>query len=143
MDDPFTRQMIADVIAQCDLHDAMCARSEARLAQLKTRQSDMAEVVYKTYEPQPMQQQAVAATLDDETQAKWDRWCDAHIWKMLEGPYKEAVAKFVSDYVYQRLTDETTKLREEIATLRADVAILRGIIQSNNVTPIKSDRDAA
>jgi len=138
MDDPFTQQMIADVIAQSDQTDARCAEWEAK-RELVQRESNSGTLVHKTYQPrQPMH-----TTMDAELQRQWDSWCDRRILKMLRDGYKHAVVEFVCTYVGKRLKDETTKLREEIATLRADVAILRGIIQSNNVTPIKSDRDAA
>ena len=64
----------------------------------------------------------------------WDKWCDARIEKMMDEVYADRIGKLISAYDKKYIE----ALRTEIASLRADVGILRGIIKSHNVASIKA-----
>jgi hypothetical protein len=42
-------------------------------------------------------------TMDAETQAAWDAWCDSRIARLFDGKIGESIAEFTSEYVTQRL----------------------------------------
>jgi hypothetical protein len=88
-----------------------------------------------------MQQQG-APTMDAATQAGWDRWVKDHIAIALDDHRKlmiEAIGQAMSEYVHKRLTDETTKLREEIGSLRAELTLATGI-QRGAVAELKKGK---
>jgi hypothetical protein len=58
--------------------------------------------------------------------------------KMMDEVYAARIAKLISAYDKKYIE----VLRTEIASLRADVGILRGIIKSHNVASIKGKADA-
>jgi hypothetical protein len=123
--------------AERDAPDAL----EQWAAGMPKQRRSGSELVYKTYEP-PQQQ---STTMDAATQAGWDAWVTAHIKKALaaqplfSNAQIDTLAEFVSEYATKRING----LQQDIGALRADIEILRTIVKSHNVTPIKSDRDAA
>jgi hypothetical protein len=59
----------------------------------------------------------------------WNDWVRAHIRIALQEHDRiliDAVGQFASEYVAKRLREETGKLREEIAALRAAMGKLKG-----------------
>jgi hypothetical protein len=75
----------------------------------------------------------------------WNRWAESVVKNTLAG--QPTFSKKQSDALAFAIHLMRKEWREHVATelgqLRADVAILRGIVTSNNVTSIKGDRDAA
>src|SRR5262245_13057465 len=59
-----------------------------------------------------------------------ERWLQGHL-----DNFSEAMAKFVSDYVHEKLAAKD----EELAALRADLTVLRSIVSNKNVLPIRDD----
>lgn len=133
-------------IQEADRLQAEFERDELQRAQRLQRQRQAGELVYKTYEPQSVQQQEQIADLSPAVQKHWDDWADARIAKFMHDVVMDATAEFVSEYVFQRLKEETTKLRNEFAEqlgqLRADMSIQVGVAKGE-ITQIKGKADAA
>jgi len=99
-------------------------------------------LVFKTYDPQPMQQQSTV--MDAEQQKQWDTWCDGRIEKKMRDVFIDAIAEFVSKYVTKRIEAEVAKLNEQIGSLRADNEILRSIVAGKTINIVrKDDRNVA
>jgi hypothetical protein len=107
--------------------DALRARS----APTKQHHSGSSELIYKTHNPhQPVQQRA--ATMDEQTQARWDNWCKSHITRALE-EFAES-----GDEIFSLVAQDIAALRAEmqgqIDQLRSELALLRGQIDGSVTT---------
>ncbi len=123
-------EWIRKIFEASDLHDAQYEAWQAQQEQrLETRSAD-ADLIFKRRDnarvlprpqPQPQPQPQSAATMDDATQRRWDRWCDRRIKRMIEGPLKETIA--------QVLVHERKAMREHVA---AAIAKLRSAELEND-----------
>ncbi len=117
------REMIEHAFAVDDL-----ARADYERWQWSRSQRQNEELVYKTFAPQ--QQPQPSRTMDAETRATWNQWCDTRIRAYVEG---------VVELLGEECGIENRKLRDEIAELRSDLEVLR----SGNVTTMVRQRDVA
>ena len=134
----------AEIKAACEASDRLNAefeRDEWLRARQRARQSAPAGVDVEEWLasrpvaklPRPAPQQP-STTLDPETQAKWDRWCDRRIAKMI-GPrsnHFNAIAEAISLIRRQwreEIAAEAKKLREEISGLRIDEVVGRSVLR--------------
>jgi hypothetical protein len=107
--------------------------------------------MWVTPEPAKPKPQRSDDAMPEKDWSAWERWCDGRIAHALEAFSKEleeAVGEAMSEYAHARLTAESKKLREEIASLRADQTIDRAITrgevsQLKAEVPIKRRTDAA
>lgn len=88
--------------------------------------------------------------MDKATNDAWNLWFDkrfdAEINKWCQDMLIEAVGYALAEErkgMRSHVAEAIAKLSEEIGQLRAEVEILRGIIASNNVTPIGRGKDDA
>ena len=98
---------------------------ETRRAQLKTKSGDL-DLIYKTHVPQPIPQQQQSAAMDDATAKQWNSWLSTYVARELEANNKETeevIVEFVCEYVQKHLKS----VREEIASLRADMNVQTGV----------------
>jgi hypothetical protein len=112
--------------------DALEHWDRLRQQSIPTQQHGSSELVYKTFEsPQPVQQQS--ATMDPETQARWDTWADNRI-------------RSYVDCVVDVIGDETGKdyraLQAKIDVLTSAVNELKARLDGK-VTPMRGARDDA
>jgi hypothetical protein len=141
MDDD-TRRMLAEAYALDDEvkreHERWQRDYQRRLQQLKQRSAPDELVVYKTHYPPARQQHSTTTTMDPATSDAWNRWMSDYVRAHVEHRLKkysedlvDAVGEAMSTYVHERLSAETTKLREEfnreLGSLRADMTIDRAI----------------
>lgn len=115
---------------------------ERRRAQ-QQKQSAPMEIVRKTYQPRPAQQQQTAA-MDPETQRGWDKWVKSHIdmaihvyHEQSSEQLEEAIAEFVVTYVREKTTALRKEFETELASLRADMNIQTGIARGE-ISELKS-----
>lgn len=115
-------------------------RATADFEQLmKKRSADSTGLVYKTYTPQPVQQQRSPAT---DTAQEWNTWFGASFKNYMAAQplftkgqkdvlvetivlLRKEYRAYVAEQIAARLKEETEKLHEEIGALRADLTILR------------------
>ncbi len=129
--DEITRQIVAEAFALDDETNADHAEWEASRAQPQS------EMICKTFEQPAPQQQSVATKT-----ATWNEWFAEsfrnHIDCELDAFWKDiddAIVGNVIREVCEKNVDAHRKLRDEIASLRAEIEVLRGRIEGN-VTPI-------
>jgi hypothetical protein len=123
--DEYTAALLKEAF---DLNDLACEqyeRLEKRTGQ--AAQTPTPRLIHKTYEgPQPVQPQS--ADLDPVTQARWDAWLDARVRRATD---------MLADIMGEETGRLEQRLRAELATLQAEVSILKGRLEGN-VTPITS-----
>jgi hypothetical protein len=128
--DEYTAALLKEAF---DLNDLACEQYE-RLEK-RTRQAAQTptpRLIHKTYEgPQPVQPQS--ADLDPVTQARWDAWFDRRVNEHLE--------RF-ADFLGGETGALEKGLRDELAKVRAELEILRGMVDGN-IRSIKGRTDAA
>ena len=119
--DEYTAALLKEAF---DLNDLACEQYE-RLER-RTRQAAQApRLIHKTYEgPQPVQQQS---DLDAATMQRSDSWLDRRVREHTD---------VVIDVVAEEAATLEKRLRDELATLRAEVEVLRAMVKGENVTPI-------
>lgn len=105
----------------------------------------------------PVPQQQVTA-MDAATQKRWDDWCDSRVMRLFDcsdengrdnGVLGEALAEALvleRQAMRGHVTAAIAKLAEQVGELRAEVAVLQGIMRSSNVRsfpPVERARDVA
>ena len=116
-----------------EMFEAFAVDDEVRASyeEFETRQAEREQAqartqVVKTFE-QPVQRQQSTTTMTPSQEKDWNTWCRAMIAQALhDEPFTQTqmdiIARFVSDYVHERIT----ALKTEIGSVRGD-----------SVTPIK------
>jgi hypothetical protein len=117
MDDEITR-LLEEARA---LDEIANAGSDELLDRVRRRNAPPRELVYKTHEPQPVQQQDVPTELAT----------------------KDWVIDGILPIIGEEIAEGDDKLREEIAALRADIAILQGIVRGEVASIKQGKADAA
>jgi hypothetical protein len=131
----YTRKLLDEAFALDDEMREKCARWDAKRAEREQAQARTQTIYKTTYEPPPAQQQQTSSTMTPEQQKPWDEWLNSRVMHILDT---------VVEVIGEEVGAEHKQLREEIAGLRADVAILQGIIKGE-VAQLKSGKasDAA
>jgi hypothetical protein len=109
--------------------DALLAWEAGMPKKREPERRQAGELVYKTYERQPIQQQEQIADLSPPLQERWDRWADARIKNVFaEQPFTEAQGEILV-HVIAALREEFS---DAIAALRADLTVQTAIARGES-----------
>jgi hypothetical protein len=92
---------------------------------------EMPEIIYKRYDPPAPQE---STSMDSETQAMWDHWCDTRIERRIE-----TLAEVVGSETARNEKKLEQRLLVKIDSLQDELTKIRSMVEGN-VTPIDRAR---